>query len=72
MKPLVRNPIPLCERCAEVRWRTGTLPGSRGNTHPSRIGRHVKLARSCRDCGKQAYRLYANAPLKGADEGGVP
>jgi DNA-directed RNA polymerase subunit RPC12/RpoP len=53
--------VPLCARCAEVRWRTGTLPGSKGNTHPSRLGRHVKLARSCRDCGKQAYRLYSNS-----------
>jgi len=53
--------VPLCARCAEVRWRTGTLPGSKGNTHPSRLGRHVKLARSCRDCWKQAYRLYSNS-----------
>ena len=50
--------VSLCRRCALVRWHTGTLPGSQGYTHPTRLGRELKTRRSCQDCGRDADRVY--------------
>ena len=48
----------LCEKCINVRWRTGSLPSSRRGTHPMRLGRVVRSRRKCLDCDNSAIREY--------------
>lgn len=55
----VTKKTPLCDKCVDARWHTGTLPITcKGDVHPGNQKQKMKTHKSCKDCGNWTIYEY--------------